>query len=195
MFSPVIGQLIEALTCLPGVGRKSAQRMAFHLLQKNVDGAKNLAETLVEAVDNIQRCEFCNNLTEVAVCHICSDQKRQNGQLCVVETAMDLVAIENTHVYRGRYFVLHGHLSPIDGIDPEQLAIPKLLEQAQNPEINELILATNLTIEGEATAHFIEASCQQYQVVVSRIAHGVPLGGELEYVDGSTLMHAFSGRK
>ncbi|MFP6833763.1 MAG: recombination mediator RecR [Porticoccaceae bacterium] len=195
MYGKTIDQLIDALRILPGVGAKSAQRMALQLLEKNREGAFKLAEAVNEAATKVGKCQQCRTLTEHDVCDICSDPSRSDSQLCVVENPADLFAIEQAGGYRGKYFVLLGHLSPIDGIGPEQLGIDKLIERLQSKQVNELILATNLTVEGEATAHFIADKAKSLGVEVSRIAYGVPMGGELEYVDGGTLNLALQSRK
>ncbi|WP_461517611.1 recombination mediator RecR [Porticoccus sp.] len=195
MYSPLIDELIDALRCLPGVGPKSAQRMALHLLERNRQGATRLVAALEQAVEHVGRCQLCRTLTEHDVCEICASPRRDIHQLCVVETPADLFAIEQSGSYRGRYFVLLGHLSPIDGIGPEAIGVDQLMSRLLEEDINELILATNLTVEGETTAHYISERARQLNVTVSRIAHGVPMGGELEYVDGGTLSHAFSSRK
>ena len=195
MYGKTIDQLIDALRILPGVGVKSAQRMALQLLEKNREGAFKLAEAVNEAATKVGKCQQCRTLTEHALCNICSDPSRSDSQLCVVESPADLFAIEQAGGYRGKYFVLLGHLSPIDGIGPEQLGIDKLIERLQSNQVNELILATNLTVEGEATAHFIADKAKSLGVEVSRIAYGVPMGGELEYVDGGTLNLALQSRK
>ncbi len=195
-FSPLVQELIESLRCLPGVGAKSAQRMAFHLLERNRKGGDKLAESLAKAMAEVGHCQRCRTFTEQDVCDICSSVKRQmSGQLCIVETPADVLAIEQTGEFTGVYFVLMGHLSPIDGIGPEDLGLDVLEKQLSKGDVNEVILATNPTVEGEATAHFIAELAKQYQVNISRIAHGVPIGGELEFVDGNTLSHALSGRK
>ena len=195
MYGKTIDQLIDALRILPGVGVKSAQRMALQLLEKNREGAFKLAEAVNEAATKVGKCQQCRTLTEHNLCDICSDPSRSDSQLCVVENPADLFAIEQAGGYRGKYFVLLGHLSPIDGIGPEQLGIDKLIERLQSKQVNELILATNLTVEGEATAHFIADKAKSLGVEVSRIAYGVPMGGELEYVDGGTLNLALQSRK
>ncbi|MDG1078538.1 MAG: recombination mediator RecR [Porticoccaceae bacterium] len=195
MYGNVIDQLIDALRVLPGVGNKSAQRMALHLLERDRSGATRLAESLVEAVEKVGRCAQCRTLTEHEVCEICRNERRLADQICVVENPADLYAIEQAGSFRGKYFVLLGHLSPIDGIGPEQLGIDQLVERLKNGDISELILATNLTVEGEATAHFIADKAKALGVEVSRIAYGVPMGGELEYVDGGTLNMALQSRK
>lgn len=195
MYGKTIDQLIEALRILPGVGVKSAQRMALQLLEKDRDAARKLASAIDEAADKVGRCAQCRTLTEHDLCDICSNPSRSESQLCVVESPADLYAIEQAGGYRGKYFVLLGHLSPIDGIGPEQLGIDKLIERLQSNSVDELILATNLTVEGEATAHFIADKAKALGVQVSRIAYGVPMGGELEYVDGGTLNMALQSRK
>lgn len=194
-FSPLIQQLITALRCLPGVGPKSAQRMAFHLLERDSEGAISLSEILAQSVSEVGRCRQCRTLSEQELCDICQSESRDKSTLCVIESPVDVLAVEQTGGYNGTYFVLSGHLSPIDGIGPEDLGIDKLLEQVQSSEIKEIILATNPTVEGEATAHFIAAQLKDLDIKVSRIAHGVPVGGELEFVDGGTLAHAMAGRR
>lgn len=195
-FSPLVQELIESLKCLPGVGGKTAQRMAFHLLERNRVGGSKLAEQLAKAMENVGHCHQCRNFTEEELCQICQSPRRQDSSLlCVVETPADVIAIEQTGDFQGRYFVLMGHLSPIDGIGPADLGLDLLDQQLQSGDIEEVILATNPTVEGEATAHYIAEMSAKYQVKLSRIAHGVPVGGELEYVDGNTLSHALTGRK
>ncbi|MEW9799155.1 recombination mediator RecR [Alteromonas sp. CYL-A6] len=195
-FSPLLSELIQALTCLPGVGNKSAQRMAFHLLERNRDGALNLSQVLLQAMEHIHHCEQCRTFTEDTLCDICRHPERQeSGLLCVVESPQDVMAVEQTLSYQGQYFVLMGHLSPIDGIGPEEIGLDLLEQRFSKGAINEVILATNPTVEGEATAHYIAQLCASYGIDASRIAHGVPVGGELEYIDGNTLTHAFSGRR
>ena len=193
--SPLLQQLIDALKCLPGVGPKSAQRMAFHLLERDPDGAKNLSSALTEAVENIGHCSMCRTLSETEVCDICSSTSRDGSTLCVLETPADVFAIEHTAEFRGKYFVLMGHLSPLDGIGPAELGLGLLENRLASGENRELILATNPTVEGEATAHYISNMAARHNVLTTRIAHGVPLGGELEYIDSGTLAHAFSGRQ
>ena len=195
MYGKTIDQLIDALRVLPGVGVKSAQRMALQLLEKDRASAIKLSDAIQEAATKVGNCAQCRTLTEHDLCDICSNPSRSDAQLCVVESPADLFAIENAGGYRGKYFVLHGHLSPIDGIGSEQLGIDKLIERLQSKSVNELILATNLTVEGEATAHFIAEKAKSFGVQVSRIAYGVPMGGELEYVDGGTLNMALQSRK
>lgn len=194
-FSPALEELIEALRCLPGVGPKSAQRMTLHLLERDREGASQLATALQQAVERIDHCTRCRNFTELDICEICSDPRRDAKTICVVETPADVLAVELSGSFRGIYFVLMGHLSPIDGIGPAEIGLDKFQQRVINEGIEEVILATNPTVEGEATAYYLTDMLQPQGVRVSRIAHGVPLGGELEYVDGSTLAHAFSGRR
>ena len=192
--SPLLDQLIEAFRCLPGVGPKSAQRMTLHLLERNREGGVKLSEALVEALEHVGNCDSCRTFTEESLCRICASNSRNKKLCCVVESPADVYAIEQSGTYRGVYFVLMGHLSPIDGIGPEQLAISKLVERVRDEEIEEVIIACNPTVEGDATAYYIAEQLKPLDTLVSRIAHGVPVGGELEYVDGGTLTHAFSGR-
>ncbi len=194
-FSPAIVELIEALRCLPGVGPKSAQRMTLHLLERDRDGAQSLATALSQSVDKVGQCQRCRNLTELDVCEICIDPRRDTSLLCVVETPADVLAVEMSGSFKGIYYVLMGHLSPIDGIGPKEIGLDLFHQRVIGEDISEVILATNPTVEGEATAYYLIDLLQEAGVRVSRIAHGVPLGGELEYVDGSTLAHAFSGRR
>ena len=194
-FSPLIKELIDSLQCLPGVGPKSAQRMALQLLERDRAAGRRLANVLAQATEHVRRCSRCRTLTENELCDICQNPKRDASLLCVVETPADVMAVEQAGGYRGLYFVLLGHLSPIDGIGPEDIGLEQLFTQVQAGDVEEVILATNPTVEGEATAYFITERLQQMRVTASRIAHGVPLGGELEYVDGGTLAHAFNGRK
>lgn len=194
-FSPAIEELIEALRCLPGVGPKSAQRMTLHLLERDREGAQGLAAALSQAVNKVDHCRRCRNFTELDICEICTDPRRDATTICVVETPADVLAIEMSGSYKGIYYVLMGHLSPIDGIGPQEIGLDLLHQRVVNENICELILATNPTVEGEATAYYLIDLLQEEGVKVSRIAHGVPLGGELEYVDGSTLAHAISGRR
>lgn len=199
MFSPLIDELIHSLCCLPGVGRKTAQRMALHLLERDPEGAQRLVASLGNAIEGIGQCSQCRILAEEDICPICANPKRHSDILCVVESPADVVAIEQSGTYQGKYFVLNGRLSPIDGIGPIELGLPLLFQRLQSPQpeqqVQELILATNPTVEGEATAHYIAEQARQCGVQVSRIAHGVPLGGELEYIDGGTLTHAFASRR
>jgi len=193
--SPLLQQLIDALKCLPGVGPKSAQRMAFYLLERDPQGAKDLSYALTEAVEKIGHCSMCRTLSETELCEICHSSSRDNAKLCVVETPADIFAIEHTAEFRGKYFVLMGHLSPLDGIGPAELGLELLESRLADGEVKELILATNPTVEGEATAHYISEMALRHKILTTRIAHGVPLGGELEYIDAGTLAHAFSGRQ
>lgn len=194
--SPLVTELVEALRALPGVGPKSAQRMALHLLERNREGGRKLSAVLARAMDEVRECRQCQTLSEAELCSICASSRRDRGLLCVVENPVDQIAIEASGSFRGVYFVLKGHLSPLDGIGPRELGIPALLERVRGGEVRELILATNPTVEGEATAHYLrEALRGQEGLTVSRIAHGVPMGGELEFVDGNTLAHALAGRK
>ncbi|MDP1707453.1 MAG: recombination mediator RecR [Gammaproteobacteria bacterium] len=190
-----LDHLIEALRCLPGVGPKSAQRMAFHLLERNRAGARALAQALTAAMENIHHCKSCRSLSESELCRLCADSRRDISLLCVVETPADVLAVDRATDFKGLYFVLMGHLSPLDGIGPNELGIDKLAARFDAGEITEVILATNLTVEGEATAHYISELARARGIKPTRIAHGVPLGGELEYVDSGTLSHAFSGRR
>lgn len=193
--SPLIDQLIEAFRCLPGVGPKSAQRMTLHLLERNRTGGQKLSESLTVAINEVGNCVRCRTLTEEDTCRICASRSRNQKICCVVESPADIFAIEQSGSFRGIYFVLMGHLSPIDGIGPEQLGIRQLLDKVEDSEIEEVIIACNPNVEGDATAYYIAEQLKNSNVQVSRIAHGVPVGGELEFVDGSTLTHAFAGRK
>jgi recombination protein RecR len=193
--SPLIDQLIEAFRCLPGVGPKSAQRMTLHLLERNRSGGRKLTESLNVALNEVGNCIHCRTLTEEESCRICASASRDHKVCCVVESPADVFAIEQSGSFRGIYFVLMGHLSPIDGIGPEQLGINQLLDKVENTAIEEVIIACNPNVEGDATAYYIAEQLKNSSAQVSRIAHGVPVGGELEFVDGSTLTHAFAGRK
>jgi len=188
----LVTELINALTILPGVGKKSAQRMALYLLDRNKDGANVLASIMKDAVENVQRCDSCRMLTSNTLCKICSDSSREANKICVVESPSDVLAIESTGGFRGKYFVLLGRLSPIDGIGPEELGINELLLKVENNDINEIILATSSTVEGDATAIYITDHVKNAKV--SRISYGIPIGGELEYVDGTTIARAIEGR-
>ncbi len=193
--SNLIESVIDALRCLPGVGPKSARRIAFHLLERDRDGARKLAQALIGAIDGVGRCQDCRTLSESPICTLCANPQRNRQLLCVVETPVDAQAIERSTAYRGLYFVLMGRLSPLDGIGPAEIGLDQLETRLDSaPPIQEVILATNPTVEGETTAHFISELVRKRNIKVTRIAHGVPLGGELEYVDSSTLSHAFSGR-
>ncbi len=193
--SPAIEDLKQALRRLPGVGPKTAQRMAFHLLERDRDGARLIMQALGSAIERVRRCVRCNNLSEQEICTLCASARRDPGLLCVVESPADLASLEQSGAYNGRYFVLMGHLSPLDGIGPEELGIPRLEALLDAGGVREVILATNLTVEGEATAHYIGELARERRIYVTRIAHGVPLGGELEYTDRGTLARAFSGRR
>lgn len=191
----LVEQLIHALRVMPGIGQKSAQRIAFHLLQRDRDAARFLGQTLLDAMDGVKNCQRCRNLTESDTCNICSNSRRDQSVLCVVESPIDVVALEQATDYNGLYFVLMGRLSPLDGIGPEDVGMDLLAERLRNEDISEVILATNPTVEGEATAFYISNLAREHDIPCSRIAHGVPLGGELEYIDKGTIAHAFSGRQ
>jgi recombination protein RecR len=193
--APLLDQLIQALRCLPGVGPKSAQRMAFHLLERERGGARRLAETLIAAVEKVGHCERCRNFSERPVCTLCSSERRDRTQLCVVESPADVSAIEQSADYRGLYFVLMGRMSPLDGIRPEDIGIDRLAARLDEAEVREVILATGTTVEGEATAHYIGNMASKRGIRATRIAHGVPLGGELGFVDSGTLSHALTARR
>jgi len=193
-FSPLVERLMESLRVLPGVGPKTAQRMAMHLLERDRDGGRRLVEVLGVALEQVGYCRRCRTLTEEEVCSICTSGRRDDHVLCVVESPADQLAIEDAGGYRGRYFVLHGHLSPLDGIGPEDIGLDQLETRVAEGGVEEVVLATNPTVEGEATAHYIAAQLASLGVNLSRLAYGVPMGGELEYVDGGTLSRAFNGR-
>ena len=192
--SPLIQRLVEALRCLPGVGPRSAQRMAFHLLERDREGGRRLAAVLAEAMERVGHCRRCRTLSDREVCALCALPSRDDSLLCVVETPAEVLAIEQATGYKGRYFVLGGRLSPLDGIGPREIGLDLLRVRLGEGAVRELILATNPTVEGAATAHYIGEMARESGVLVTRIAHGVPLGGELDYVDGGTLAHAFAGR-
>lgn len=194
-FGPVIDELIEALRILPGVGQKTAQRMALGLLEGERHGSRRLVRSLSLALEKVGHCSQCGNFAEQQLCHICGDTRRDALTLCVVESAADLVAIEQAHHFKGLYFVLKGSLSPLDGMGPVEIGLPQLFERVEALKCREVIVATNPTVEGEATAHYIADVFKGSQVLITRLAHGIPLGGTLGYVDGGTLNHAFSGRK
>ena len=194
--SPLVDSLIEAFQCLPGVGPKSAQRMVLHLLERNKNAGLILANTLSNALESVDKCSNCRIFTEDEICQICSNEKRNKKQICVVESVSDVFAIEMSNQFTGQYFILHGHLSPIDDIGPDELGLEKLFTRAREEGIEEIILATNSTLEGETTSHFIFDKIKTIEnLKVTKLARGVPLGGELEYVDRGTIMHAFSGRQ
>ncbi len=192
--SSLLEQLIEAFRVLPGVGQKTAQRMAYHVLERERDGGRRLADALAEAVERIGHCARCRDFSEAEVCATCASAARDAHQLCAVETPADRMAIEQATGYRGLYFVLQGRLSPLDGIGPRELGLEQLAQRLASGEVQELIIATNPTVEGEATAHYLAQLARNHGVRPSRLAHGVPLGGELEYVDRGTLSHAFGSR-
>ena len=194
-YSPLLIRLIDALCCMPGIGRKSAQRIAFHLLERDRAGATALAAALADATVGIGHCKQCRMFSEDDLCNICSSAGRDETLLCAVESPADVMAVEDATGYRGHYFVLMGHLSPLDGIGPDELGLSLLEDRLREDSIQELIIATNPTVEGDATAHYLAEMASRRSVQASRIAHGVPLGGELEYVDGGTLSHAFFGRR
>jgi len=191
----LLNQLVDALRCLPGVGPKSAQRMAFHLLQRDREGGRHLASVLADAVERIKRCKRCRTLSERELCGLCANPNRDGTLLCVIEHPSEIMAIEQATGFRGLYFVLGGRLSPLDGIGPAELGLDLLEARLREEDIKELILAISPTVEGGATSHYIADIAARHQVKTTRIAHGVPLGGELEYVDGGTLAHAFAGRQ
>jgi recombination protein RecR len=191
---PLLNQLIESLRCLPGVGPKTAQRMALHLLERNREGGGQLASVLVEAMQKIGRCKQCRDLTELEICTLCANPRRDQSLLCIVESPVDVLAIEQATAYQGRYFVLLGRLSPLDGIGPAELGLDQLARQLETNAPEEMIIATNPTVEGEATSYYLQSMAKTHHIRVTRIAHGVPLGGELEYTDQSTLAHAFGSR-
>jgi len=193
--APLLEQLIEALRCLPGVGQKSAQRMAYHLLERDRDGGRRLGQALVAAVDGVGHCERCRDFSERPVCPVCASASRDGHLLCAVESPADRLAIEQATGYRGLYFVLQGRLSPLDGIGPAELGLDLLARRLAEPDVSELIIATNPTVEGEATAHYLAQLAREAGVRPSRLAHGLPLGGELEYIDRGTLAHAFGTRQ
>jgi len=194
-FAPALEQLIEALRCLPGVGEKSAQRMAFHVLERDREGGRALLQALTAALERIGHCRECRMFCEGELCTYCNSSTRDAGEICVVETPADVMAIERNTDFRGRYFVLMGHLSPIDGIGPDELGLDVLCGRLESADVRELILATGSTVEGEATAQYVAELAQQRNVAVTRIAHGVPVGGELEFVDAGTLSQAMAGRR
>lgn len=194
MFSPLIDELIGALRILPGVGPKTAQRMALYLLERNRGGALTLSNALKQAAEKVEHCDRCRTLTEQAVCRICANPSRDERLLCVVESPADVMALEHSGSFSGQYFVLHGHLSPIDGIGPQELGMADLFRRFEQG-VDEVIIATNPTMEGEATAFYIAEKAKGAGVRATRIAHGVPMGGELEYIDGGTLAHALVSRR
>ena len=190
----LLTELMDALRVLPGVGQRTAQRMALHLLERDRKGGKRLSQQLAAAMEHIGRCQQCRTLTELEVCQLCQNPRREAHRLCVVESPADVLAIEQAGIYSGRYFVLLGRLSPLDGIGPEELGLDDLERRLQQGEVTEMIIATNPTVEGEATAYYLRDLASEAKISVTRIAHGVPLGGELEHIDQSTLALAFSHR-
>lgn len=192
---PALEQLIESLRCLPGVGPKSALRMAYYLLQRDRNGASSLANSLSTALETIGHCQLCNNFSDQPICTVCDSGKRDKSLLCVVEMPTDVMMLEQTQSYQGQYFVLMGRLSPLDGIGPKQINLDKLIKRAKDGIVEEVILATNYTVEGEATAHYIIELLKSRNIKVSRIARGLPMGGEIEYVDSGTLAQALVERK
>jgi len=193
--SPSLDKLVDALTCLPGVGQKSAQRMALYLIDKDREGASTIASSLEQALKVVRHCQQCRNFSDEDTCSICANSKRNQDVICVVETPADVLAIEASGSFQGKYFVLLGKLSPLDGIGPAELGLDLLRQRLKDEAISEIMLATNPTVEGEITAQFIADLAGQFSIRISRIAHGVPVGGELEYVDSGTLNRAFSGRQ
>lgn len=191
----LLSQLVHAFKILPGIGEKSAQRMAFYLLEKNREGGSNLAKLISASVEKIRNCSSCRNLTEDLICDICGDDRRDKKIMCVVESPTDVLAIEKSGSFKGKYFVLMGRLSPIDGVTPQDLGIPKLVSNIKSSEVQELIIATSPTIEGDATSFYIKDQLSENNILISRIAYGVPMGGELEYVDNTTLGRAIQGRR
>ena len=191
----MIETLNKAFCALPGVGSKTAQRFVYHLLERNREGGFELAKALVDAMEHVKHCSSCRTLSEKNICNICANTVRDSSQLCIVETPTDIHAIEQSGVYKGKYFVLSGYLSPIDGIGAAELGLDELEQKLRDLKVEEIILATNATVEGEVTAHYISNMAKQFDVQITRIAHGIPIGGELEYADMNTIAHALSGRK
>lgn len=192
--SPRLAHLIETLCCLPGIGKKSAQRIAYHLLERDRDGARKLADSMKDAMDAIGHCQRCRTFSETEMCQLCASSKRDRSSLCVVENPVDVTTIEQSD-YKGLYFVLMGHLSPLDGIGPDEIGLHELGQLLDEGEIKEVILATNTTVEGEATAHFIGEMVRKRELKATRLAHGIPMGGSLEYVNSRTISHAMAGRR
>ncbi|MCO7222836.1 recombination mediator RecR [Pleionea sp. CnH1-48] len=193
--SPLLESVIEAFRCLPGVGQKSAQRMVYHLLERDRDGGKHLANVLARAMEGIQHCKNCRNFCEDELCTICCSHKRDHSLICIVESPADILAIENSGGFKGTYFVLMGHLSPLDGVGPEELGLDVLEKRIQEGTVEEIIVATSATIEGEATAHYLHDLVQPFNVKLTRIAQGIPMGGELEYLDANTLARSLTERR
>ncbi|TPW17091.1 MAG: recombination protein RecR [Halothiobacillaceae bacterium] len=191
----LISELMEAFRCLPSVGPKSAQRMTYHLLERNREGARHLAQTLLLALERVGHCQQCRTLSEAELCHLCAHPRRDRHTLCIVETPVDVHALEQAGTFSGLYFVLMGRLSPLDGIGPQEIGLDRLGVRLDEGEITEVILATNATVEGETTAHYIAEMARRRHIKTTRLAQGVPMGGELEFIDGGTLAHALSGRR
>lgn len=192
---PALEQLIDSLRCLPGVGPKSAQRMAYYLLQRDRKGASKLALSLDSALQVVSHCRLCNTFSEQPICQLCDDDNRDKSLLCVIEMPTDLMMLENTHAYSGLYFVLMGRLSPLDGVGPKEINLDKLIKRARDGVVQEVILATNYTVEGDATAHYVSELLRTRNIKTSRIARGMPMGGEIEYVDSGTLAQAMIERR
>lgn len=193
--TPLVQELIDAFVCLPGVGKRSAQRMAFQLLERNRSGGKRLADALGNAMDGVQSCQQCRNFADDALCPVCRDPRRDESLVCVVASPADVLAIEQSHEYKGHYFVLKGHLSPLDGIGPQQLGLDRLADKLNSGQVSELILATGTTLEGQATAQYIVEMTKGTNINITRLAQGVPMGGDLEFVDGATLAQALKSRR
>ena len=193
--SPSLVELVSALTCLPGIGQKSAQRMALYLIERDQSGARRLAEATLDALEKVQHCKQCRNFSDTDLCEICASGKRHSGMLCVVETPADVLAIESSGAFQGTYYVLLGRLSPLDGIGPDQLGLDGLEKYLADSSVEEIILATSATVEGDITAQFVADIARKFDINTSRLARGIPLGGELEYVDSGTLSRALSGRQ
>ncbi len=191
----MIEELIKAFCALPGVGNKTAQRFAYHLLERNREGGMQLSKALFDAMEHVGHCQSCRTLSEKDLCDICANSARDGSVLCIVETPADILAIEQSGIYSGKYFVLSGYLSPIDGIGAKELGLDELEHKLEQGSVNEIILATNATVEGEVTAHYISNLAKRFEIEITRIAHGLPIGGELEYADINTIAHALSGRK
>jgi recombination protein RecR len=191
----ILNQLVDSLKCLPGVGPKSALRLAYFLLQRDRNGAKKLSSSISNALEKLNACSLCNNFSEANICYLCESSNRDNSLLCIVEMPTDLLMMEQTHSYKGHYYVLMGRLSPLDGIGPKELNLGKLIERIKKGSFNEIILATNFTSEGNATAQYIKDILSDSEIKISRIARGLPMGGEIEYVDSGTLAQALEDRK
>ncbi len=195
MSSPSLDELIQALTCLPGVGQKSAQRMAMHLLERDRPGGQRLQQALELAMEKVGHCQRCRNFSDTDLCNICSDNSRDDSLLCVVESPADVLALESAHAFRGKYFVMLGRLSPLDGLGPEQLGLDRLEIILAEDTVKEVVLATSATVEGDITANYVADLAERHGISSSRLARGIPVGGELEFVDSGTLSRAFAGRQ